>query len=371
MGAGGGDRSFVYAKFGTSGPGVCNITPSQEENVGPVPLQVGDDFPCEEGSRDAVDGADKTSDTASEVAAKEDKGVSPHKEAEALIEKLWTVDLPIVKLHMSLYNQNKILFFQGWDEKIWPQIVERYLMSTVRPWNFGDFKNHLLYSASPTFSAEANVKHYLSLERSIEALSCIIHHQYGLMGKHFLLNVANWFDYRGDLDGGDKMNTIWLHGPSDCGKTTFCEIICAIALVVARPESAQKGSTFPWNDCVNARLVFLDEAQWTKEHNNNVKKFMAGEPFHTNVKYKRGTLFRRVPILMCSNDDPFLWGFQFFTTRVRRYNWTILPAFIKALLRDGSIYPLALFHLMDRLNEDDAYMYKTFNALRNMYSHIE
>lgn len=368
-------RAILYAALGTGGRrNVSGIACEEEEGLlveklHNIHLSCGSDYAQQD------DGATASTSTADQKAAPRSNAKSLDEAVEELILKSWCCDLPILKTMLPEFYRRKIRFSKDFGKNVFPDILEKIVMETLRPKTLWELEE-MISRSSAIFNAENNVKHYQSLERSTELLGAVLSYQVGSQPLRFLKAVEEWFNFKG-YDGQGKMNTIWFYGDSDCGKTAFCELLCQIALVVARPEEAKPGASFPWNDCIMARLLFLDEGRWNKEQNNNVKKFMSGEQFHTNKKYESNQCFRKVPVLLCTNDDPFMWGFQFFRTRVMKFTWTPLPEYIRTQFKFGHMLPLAFFELYRRLSVNEWYarecleMFRTAHDEACIQSHMQ
>lgn len=361
-------RKLLFATYPNGGFRLYNSSQDNEENREPVPSKICHNFSCFSNNstecNESTDATDSTSSTATENATSKPR---PAEEIQTLLKNYWCNDLPQLLLHASTATRNAVTFNSRFEREIWPKLYRDFVLGTLRPWLYADFKDYLCNCPTATFGAESNVLHYQSLENSIETLACILQYQEGINVFQFFTNVESWFNYYGTLSGGFKQNTLWFHGPPDCGKTTFCNVLCDIAMAVGKPESVYKGQTFPWGDCINQRLVFFDEAEWTVEHNQNMKKITAGEDFYTNVKYERLQQFKRTPILMATNSDPFKWDRHIFTPRVLEYRWRPLPTWIKLRMRLGRLHPLCFFHLYDLVIGNNAYTLEVYNTNRNVY----
>lgn len=103
-----------------------------------------------------------------------------------------------------------------------------------------------------------------------------------------------------------KKNTLLLLGETNSGKTIlFTEPISALCTFVGRLTAAGQSSEFYYQDCVNQRLITVDEIMLTREMLQIFKVLLGGEDMNANTKHTRACQMERTPVIMTTNHAPW------------------------------------------------------------------
>lgn len=139
----------------------------------------------------------------------------------------------------------------------------------------------------------------------------------------------------------NKKNTLLLIGESNAGKTIlFTEPLADLCVFVGRLTGAGQSSEFYYMECVNQRLITVDEILLTREMAQIFKVLLGGETMNANTKHTRACIMERTPVIMTSNHPP--WALspgdkQMFLNRCYLYDCKTCP-FLKNV---NKIHPLA------------------------------
>lgn len=214
----------------------------------------------------------------------------------------------------------------------------------------------LLDQTIPVFYANSvnPFDYYMSREQSFEALMFLLFFQFGGETEivSFLTNLQKWFDKIGwlDKDGNVnvKVNTIVVTGPPNSGKSFFFDCVASIALNVGHIGRVNnKTNNFALQDAVDRRLVVGNEICMEESAKDDFKKICEGLACNVRVKFKRDHVFYRTPVLLLSNDLPFVVTDPAFRERVRHFRWKQCSELKKYKLKP---YPLALVDIFNHFN---------------------
>nr|QTE04051.1 MAG: nonstructural protein 1 [Turdus hortulorum parvoviridae sp.] len=103
-----------------------------------------------------------------------------------------------------------------------------------------------------------------------------------------------------------KKNCIWVWGPSNTGKSTVMDsfIACFFESCVGKPDNNERTS-FPFNSCVNRRVIFWEEPSLRPNNIEDVKCLMSGTTFSTDIKYQSAVTIKRTPVFVTANRTPW------------------------------------------------------------------
>lgn len=139
--------------------------------------------------------------------------------------------------------------------------------------------------------------------------------QYRFFG-YCLLNVANW--------NTQKKNCVWVWGPSNSGKSTLMAsfVDTYFPQSVGKPDNNVRTS-FPFNNCVNKRIIFWEEPYITLDNVEDVKCLLSGTKFSTDIKYQSAVEIEKTPVFVTANRTPWharsdtdVWLSRTFTFRL-------------------------------------------------------
>lgn len=108
-----------------------------------------------------------------------------------------------------------------------------------------------------------------------------------------------------------KINTVCLVGPSNAGKTVmFSNPLCKLARFVGQIGNRGNESPFLYQDCVNCRVIKMDECVMDPLHYEDLKLLMGGEDMKVQVKHQSHATLQRTPVLMTGNKPPWLLDYS-------------------------------------------------------------
>lgn len=101
----------------------------------------------------------------------------------------------------------------------------------------------------------------------------------------------------------NKVNTLILIGPPDTGKTTIAESIAKACVYYCNIQRFSKGQAFPFMEAVGTRCIMINEPCITDELVETLKNICEGCPCHVDVKYAKGQMLMRTPVIVAGNHD--------------------------------------------------------------------
>lgn len=139
---------------------------------------------------------------------------------------------------------------------------------------------------------------------SVDASVCIVHMIMDCngipMGK-FVRDAVDLMDKR-----RPKVNCLWLHGTTNAGKSYLARSFERLATLF---HSVPPGSNrFMFQDCVNRRLIVLNEPYLDESSIEAVKEVLEGQGCYVPVKQKADQWLRSTPVIITSNT--LLWQFN-------------------------------------------------------------
>lgn len=108
----------------------------------------------------------------------------------------------------------------------------------------------------------------------------------------------------------EKVNTIALIGASNSGKTVmFAQPLVKICRFVGQVGNRGNASEFIWQECVNTRLISMEECCMAPEFYEDLKLLFGGEVMRVAVKHQSYATLERTPVILTGNKDP--WSFDY------------------------------------------------------------
>lgn len=138
---------------------------------------------------------------------------------------------------------------------------------------------------------------YLSVEGSINVFNDLMDHN-GIPRDQFIRQV-----YEVVNRVNPKLNTLFLKGQANSGKTLLLESIARACVYPCRINSFTGNSAFELADLQDARIGIFNEPTITETMVNTMKAILEGAKTAVNVKYKSCQEVERTPILIASNQD--------------------------------------------------------------------
>jgi hypothetical protein len=103
-----------------------------------------------------------------------------------------------------------------------------------------------------------------------------------------------------------KVNCLWFHGKTNAGKSYLARSFERLAILF---HSVPPGSNrFMFQDCVNKRLIVLNEPYLDESSVEAVKEVLEGNGCYVPVKQKADQWLRATPVIITSNT--VLWQFN-------------------------------------------------------------
>lgn len=100
-----------------------------------------------------------------------------------------------------------------------------------------------------------------------------------------------------------KINTLFLKGPANAGKTLIAESIARASIFYCNIQQFQKGKNFLFMDAVGKRCCMINEPRITDEHAEVLKNVLEGAAVHVDVKFQSGQMLQRTPVVIATNHD--------------------------------------------------------------------
>ena len=136
-----------------------------------------------------------------------------------------------------------------------------------------------------------------------------------------------------------KVNTLAIIGPAGCGKTYFVETLAELSWTCGRPASTfNKHSAFPFDDCLNKRMLLFNELSIAESHIDMLKSVFEGSLTTINCKYEKRAILQRTPCFITTNNN-FILDLPHvhqsaYNQRIIKHNWHPQP-----WLKDVHFYP--------------------------------
>ena len=191
----------------------------------------------------------------------------------------------------------------------------------------------------PTYYAR-NKNHYLSLDDSIRHVEDLLFFQYkenvkGFIERLFIITEKKL----------PKKNSMFIVGKPNSGKTWFIDMVAAFHLNIGNVKNVVRGQNFPFNDCINRRMLIWNEPSIMPSGFDSVKMLAGGDPCPTSIKYQGDGTITRTPLIFTSNKNIFSTYDSVWTSRMYFESWE--PC---SLLKDinGYPHPMTFKYLIDK-----------------------
>lgn len=173
---------------------------------------------------------------------------------------------------------------------------------------------------SPVYYSRST-NHYMSIEESLEQINKLLLHQYKTQESvnDFLKTLFLVCERK-----AGKMNSIFIKGKPNCGKTWFVDCLAAFYINVGHVKNFVRGQNFPLNDCPNRRILVWNEPSIMPSAFDSVKMLAGGDSCPAAVKYEGDCVISKTPLIFTSNTDIF-GKTQVWTSRILFTEWVQSP----------------------------------------------
>lgn len=156
-------------------------------------------------------------------------------------------------------------------------------------------------ASHPVYYAR-DIDHYYTVEESLKFVEELLFFQYNNEEnvKEFITKLFNVCERV-----LPKKNSMFIHGRPNSGKSWFFDMIQAFYLNVGHIKNLVRGNNFPFNDCINRRILIWNEPNIMPSGFDTVKMIAGGDPCPVAVKYQGDSTISRTPLIFTSNNKIF------------------------------------------------------------------
>lgn len=116
-----------------------------------------------------------------------------------------------------------------------------------------------------------------------------------------------------------KRNTVLILGPSNSGKTVMItKPLTRICRHFGQVGNRGNASEFVFMECVDKRMISIDECLMNKDMLEDVKLLFGGEQMRVAVKFEGHAIIKRTPCIVTSNAAPWQLDYSQKTPIVNR-----------------------------------------------------
>lgn len=99
-----------------------------------------------------------------------------------------------------------------------------------------------------------------------------------------------------------RKNGLKFYGQPGTGKTTICNaLVYPWHNAVINTVQAVKNPSFMFQDCIGKSMILMEEPWFQKEVCEEMKKLLAGDHCHTDIKQGHQTTVAKLPVLISTN----------------------------------------------------------------------
>lgn len=125
-----------------------------------------------------------------------------------------------------------------------------------------------------------------------------------------------------------------LAGEANSGKNFFFDMVVAYYINTGYCANIVRGQMFPFNDCINRRLLFWNEINFCNSAIDTIKSLTGGDTLSTPIKFYGNQALTRTPLICLSNNELFNRNDSIWSSRIFFENWRQAT-----FLRDLPLYP--------------------------------
>lgn len=186
------------------------------------------------------------------------------------------------------------------------------------------------------FERRGNVYH--SLETSKELALMFLEYQFPTNHKEFVADLVSVLDMT-----APKCNTFDVLSPPNCGKTWFFDMVVDFYLNVGHVKNMNRNSNFPFQNCVDRRVLLWNEPNTSPENYDQLKTLFGGDRCAANIKHGQDVVIYRTP-LICTGNSRLFPECEAFNSRRHRYAFQYWPE----LKEHGilKLYPMAWIYVL-------------------------
>ncbi|QLH64628.1 NS1 [California sea lion parvovirus] len=98
-----------------------------------------------------------------------------------------------------------------------------------------------------------------------------------------------------------KRNSIYFHGPASTGKSLIAQHMCTLVGNMGCYNPANQN--FPFNDCCNKNVIWIEEAGNFGQQVNQFKSICSGQAIRIDQKGKGSKTIEPTPVVITTNED--------------------------------------------------------------------
>lgn len=142
-----------------------------------------------------------------------------------------------------------------------------------------------------------------------------------------------------------KFNCLNIIGPASSGKTFFVRTIKEAMITSGLIANITRNSQFPFNNCINKRLLHWDEPNFEPAATEQLKQLFSGDELSVNVKYSPYQTIQRTPVIVTANANVFPMN-EAFNCRIQHFNFLQAP-FLKTWKQ---FHPMSIYDMFKKRN---------------------
>lgn len=207
--------------------------------------------------------------------------------------------------------------------------------------SFIEMREHLRQKI-PHFSLDGMNEKFYDINTSTDIMWKLLLFQNDdneLKTRDFIEKLYSWLNKT-----SGKKNCFFIYGKKSAGKSYFASTLRGISLTVGQITNMNKNYSFPFNNCVNKRLLYWDEPFFESAAEENLKILFSGNLLSVAVKNQNNADIHRTPVLVTANENR-LPTKEEFDCRINRYEWKTAE-FLRDCTRE--MHPFAIYNMFDK-----------------------
>lgn len=193
-----------------------------------------------------------------------------------------------------------------------------------------------LQDGDPLFGDTSDAySNYHTKEESLEKLKYFLNFQLEDNYEHFINFLYEFLNKK-----SGKQNCLNIIGAPSSGKTYFARIIKEALIISGTISNMSNRSNFPFNNCVNKRVLHWDEPAFDPSALESLKCLFSGDELSVNIKFQDNGSIMRTPVIVTANMNVFPLN-EAFNCRIENVRFKSMPE----LKEWKQLHPLCLYEL--------------------------